>query len=175
MLIRPCLRHRPPPIFKNPCHSCRKYASRSINSSIPSQQDQATQRPTIPPKWPTQQPPPDSSASPETPSTDPLQEIISILTTKSATKRNEAMTISAFTPTTAKHFYPQGPEFKPPIGTPWDPDSRLWQRYIKIPLENKALRRYRFLLFAKPPKSTERKTGFWGSGLDRYFLSWQWK
>lgn len=138
MLIGQCLRQRPPPAFMNTCYSCRKYASHSINSPPPSQSDEsASSRLVIPSTWPTRRPPAespaDSSTVPEHPSTSPLQEILSILTTKSATKRNEAMTISAFTPTTAKHFYPQGPDFKPPIGTPWDPDSKAWRRYVAMP------------------------------------------
>ena len=138
MLIRQCLHQKPPPTFMNTCCSCRRYASHSINPSPLSQSDEAaTSRPVIPSTWPTRRPPAQSSADsptvPEHASASPLQEIVSILTTKSATKRNEAMAISAFTPTTAKHFYPQGPDFKPPIGAPWDPDSKAWRRYVAIP------------------------------------------
>ena len=152
MLIRQCLRQRPPATFKNSYYSFRKHSPRSISSSVPSQQEKAPQRPIIPPKWPTRQPATDSSPVPETPSAAPLREIISMLTTKSSIKRNEKMTISAFTPTTAKLFYSQGPKFKPPIGTTWDPDSRGWRRYRLTSKRNRKLRRYLWLRFAKPKK-----------------------
>src|SRR5271155_1990191 len=152
MLTRQCLRQRPPAPFTNPRYGFRKQSSCSISSSLPSQQEKAPQRPIIPPKWPTRQPATDSSPASETPSAAPLREIISMLTTKSAIKRNEKMTISAFTPTTAKLFYSQGPKFKPPIGTIWDPDRRVWRRYQLISKQNRKLRRHLWLRFAKPKK-----------------------
>jgi hypothetical protein len=152
MPIRPCLRQKPPVAFKTTCHNCRKYTSRPINPSIPSQQEEATQRPTIPPKWPTRQPAADPSAVPETTSSAPLRELISILTTKSATKRNERMTISAFTPTNAKRFYPQGPGFKRPMGTSWDRDSRAWRQHVPIPRWKTRMRQFMWSKYAKPKR-----------------------
>ena len=149
MLVRQCLRQRPPPTFINICYNCQNYTSHSIKSSTPPHSDESVpSRPVIPPTWPKRQPqttsPTEPVAVPESPSTSPLQEILSILTTKSAVGRTEELTISAFTPTTAKHFYPQGPDFKPPIGTPWNPESKAWRRHVARPgFPNKSRRNRR--------------------------------